>query len=939
VYFEDVGQTSGLDFENVSGGPEQGYILETISAGVAFFDGDGDGYLDIFFANGTRLAGEPVGPHSRLYRSREGPTGERVFVEISQQAGVDYSGWGMGCAVGDYDNDGDGDLYATYWGPNRLYRNEGAARFNQLADVAGVDDEGWGTSAAFGDLDQDGLLDLYVVNYLAFDLENPPVGWKKCLYKGLESFCGPQGMTAQTDRLYRNAGEGHFEDRSEALGAARPRPGLGVVFGDYDSDGDADIYVANDSEANVLYRNDGSWRLVDTAIPMGVGFSQGGRAQAGMGVHSGDYDNDGDLDLYVTNFSDDVNTLYRNRGNGAFVDATYEVGLGGTVLPYLGWSTGFFDYDNDGWQDVFVVNGHVYPQLNQYATGLRYAQRNLLYQNRRGHFVEVGAQAGPGWQLEQVSRGGAVGDYDNDGDPDLLVTNLNGRPALLRNDGGNAPNWLGLKLVGVQSNKDAIGARVRVWAGDLVQTKEVQRGYGFQSQHDERLLFGLGRAQRVDQVEIRWPSGLKQVLRQPPLRRYLIVREGRDQIAAGKEVPAGAAGASAAASQVSASEVVAPVAGAAAWGPAEYHRSSETLFKQGRYREARAMLQKALALDSQYIPAYINLGLVLSSGLGEFEAARQVLEQAVQLKPTRADAHHLLGKIYLQQQRRPEAIKALAQAARLQPQAGEYALWLGLAYLQADSLAAAAATFRNAVRLAPWDPKPHLQLAQLYASKGQHEQAAKEQALFERLSLGQNRVELYEKKVADYPENARAHYLLGLTYVEQGRWALGLQFFERAIALDPSHAPAFHGKGRILYQRNQVAPAIRAYQRACQLDPQLYDAFNDLGQAYHQSGRYDRAIAAYRRALAIKPALALVHSNLGMAYAMQGNLAAATASFKRSVALDPEAADTRDALAQVYAAQKNWSQAIAEWEAVLHLVPGHAGAAQGIGRARQRLAE
>ena len=938
VYFEDVGQTLGLDFENVSGGSEQGYILETISAGVAFFDSDGDGYSDIFFANGTRLEGETVGNHSRLYRSTEAATGERVFTEVSQQAGIDYSGWGMGCAVGDYDNDGDVDLYATYWGPNRLYRNKGNGRFNQIAEVAGVNDEGWGTSAAFGDLDQDGLLDLYVVNYLAFDLENPPVGWKKCLYKGLESFCGPQGMTAQSDRMYRNLGGDRFEDKTQALGPDRPLPGLGVVFGDYDNDSDADIYVANDSEVNVLYRNDGNWHLVDTAIPMGVGFSEGGRAQAGMGVHGGDYDNDGDLDLYVTNFSDDVNTLYRNRGNGAFVDATYEVGLGGAVLPYLGWSTGFFDYDNDGWQDVFVVNGHVYPQLSQYATGLSYAQRNLLYQNRQGRFVEVGGQAGPGWQLEQVSRGGAVGDYDNDGDPDLLVTNLNGRPALLRNDGGNTHNWLGLKLVGVQSNKDAIGTRVRVWAGDLVQTKEVQRGYGFQSQHDERLLFGLGRATRVDQVEIRWPSGLKQVIRNPLLRRYLIVHEGSDQIAVGTEVPAVVPAVRASAAQVRASDVAPQVTGAPDWGPADYHRSSEALFKQGRYLEARAMLQKALELDPEYIPAYINLGLVLFSGLGEFDAARKVLEQAVQIQPTRADAHHLLGKVYLHQQRLPEAIKALGQATLLKPQDWEHAHWLGLAYLRADSLVAAAGAFRNAARRAPWDPKPHLHLAQLYASKGQHEQAVKEQALFERLSLVQNRVELYEKKVADYPENARAHYLLGLTYVEQGRLALGLQFFERAIALNPSYAPAFHGKGRVLYQRNQIAQAIRAYEWACQLDTQLYDAFNDLGQAYHQSGRYDRAVAAYRRALEIKPDLALVHSNLGMAYAMQGNFNAATTSFKRSIELDPEAADTRDALAQVYAAQKNWSQAIAQWEAVLRLAPDHAGAAQGIHRARQRLA-
>ncbi len=525
--FADASPGSGLEFVNVSGSRAQDYVLESMSAAAAFADYDGDGFLDLFIVNGTRLTGAPEGAGNRLFHNEpdpgEGGGPARRFREV--EAGLGPPGWGMGCAAGDYDNDGDVDFHVTYWGPNRLYRNDGGD-FAEVAASAGVADGRWGSSAAFADLDADGFLDLYVTNYLEFDLERPPGGGGKCLYKGLHVFCGPAYAPRQRDRLYRNEGGGTFADVSAAAGVEAYRlPGLGVVFGDFDGDADQDIYVANDGEPNLLFRNDGGWRFAETARTAGAAYSLDGMAQASMGVHAGDYDNDGDLDLLTTNFSDEYNTLYRNRGGGSFEDATGEAGLGESALPFLGWGTGFVDFDNDGWLDLFVANGHLHPELDRSFLGLFYAQRNLLYHNRGGRFVEVGAGSGGVWSIEKVSRAAAVGDFDNDGDADLFVMNLNDTPTLLRNDSGGGNGWLGLQLTGTESNRDAIGARVRVRGAGMEQVREVQRGYSFQAQNDPRLLFGLGGEGRAEEVEIHWPSGRRQLIADPPPGRYLKVRE------------------------------------------------------------------------------------------------------------------------------------------------------------------------------------------------------------------------------------------------------------------------------------------------------------------------------------------------------------------------------------------------------------------------------
>ncbi len=522
-HFVDASREAGLDFLNVSGSPEQNYVLESMSAGAAFLDYDNDGFLDIFVVNGTRLEYQSEDARNRLFHNEPGAGGARVFRQVEADLGI--GGWGMGCAAGDYDNDGDVDLYVTYWGPNQLWRNDGAGRFAEVAAAAGVDDGHWGSSAAFGDVDGDGWLDLYVTNYLEFDLDNPPAGGSKCHYKGLYVYCGPEYAGRQADRIYRNRGDGTFQDMSDSTGVGTLRyPAMGVVFNDLDRDGDLDLYVANDTEPNLLWRNDGDWRLAQVAVQAGAAYSGDGLPQASMGLHAGDFDNDGDLDLFATHFSEELNTLYCNEGTWRFRDCTREVGLGQIEGPYLGWGTAFVDLDRDGWLDLFVANGHVYPQLDQSYADLRYAQRNLLYRNEGGRFREVGEQSGAGWKLQKVSRAAAVGDYDNDGDVDLFIMNLNDTPTLLRNDSEVDHHWLGLRLVGVEG-RIAIGAEVRVRAGGSEQVREVHRGYSFQAQNDPRLLFGLGPAAEVEQVEIRWPSGRRQVLQGLPTGRYVEVVE------------------------------------------------------------------------------------------------------------------------------------------------------------------------------------------------------------------------------------------------------------------------------------------------------------------------------------------------------------------------------------------------------------------------------
>ncbi len=527
--FREVAAEAGLGAVTTFGGRETNkYLLETTGTGAAWIDYDGDGWLDVFLVNGTTLEGFPKGkePRSHLYRNR----GDGTFEDRTPPAIREQTGWGQGACVGDYDSDGRDDLFVTYYGQNRLYRNLGEGRFEDATTRAGLASPRtrWGTGCAFLDYDKDGRLDLFAANYIDLDLETAPVPESGlCRYKGIKVACGPPGLPGGKNVLYRNLGDGRFEDVSSRAGIlVAGTYGLGVSTFDFDDDGWTDLYVANDSNPSALYLNRRNGTFEDVAVIAGCAFSQDGKPQAGMGVAIGDYDRNGTLDLFKTNFSGDTSTLYSNSGQGYCDDRTFAGGFG-INTRWLGWGTGFVDLENDGWLDLFLVNGHVYPEVEQLATEAGYAQRKVVYRNlRNGRFEDVTDRLGPPVTTPKAGRGAAFGDYDNDGDVDVVVTNVHERADLFRLDTKGTHHWLLLKLVGTRSHRNAIGARVRAVRGATVQVEEVRGGGSYISQNDLRVHFGLGDAARVDRIEVRWPSGLVESWADVPADRILELVEG-----------------------------------------------------------------------------------------------------------------------------------------------------------------------------------------------------------------------------------------------------------------------------------------------------------------------------------------------------------------------------------------------------------------------------
>ncbi len=527
----DVAAESGVELVSVFGNIEKNHLLESTGGGAAIADYDGDGDLDLYLTTAQTtedwLAGRRPKANA-LYRN----DGSGRFEEVAAAAGVAHAAWTAGAYFVDYDSDGDRDLFLTTWGPNVLYRNDGDGTFTDVTAAAGVAGGAgdWSASAAFGDLDGDGDLDLYVTNYCEYDLANPPYGGDKVLWRGFQTYRGPKGFVAQPDRLYENLGNGRFRDVSDSSGIAGSPPlyGLGVVFADLEEDGDLDIYVANDSRSNYLWRNDGDMRFSEIASFAGVATNEDAKEQAGMGIDAGDYDGDGRLDLVVTNFSHDWDTLYRNEGSLQFLDATFMAGLRDTYLD-LAWGTKLFDFDNDGHLDLFVANGHIYPQVDEHPQlGLTYAQQNILLRNNgEGGFVDVSDVTGPGMALIEGSRAFAIEDLDFDGDLDLLIGNLDGPPNLLRNDGGNARSWVSVELVGTESPRDAVGARLTLEFAGRKLVREVNPYGSYQSQSAYAVHFGLGDHEDTAELTVRWPSGRVETISALPARRFLRVTEGQ----------------------------------------------------------------------------------------------------------------------------------------------------------------------------------------------------------------------------------------------------------------------------------------------------------------------------------------------------------------------------------------------------------------------------
>ena len=536
VNFINTAKTSGLNAKTIFGGEHKNkYLLETTGCGVAFYDYDNDGWLDIFLVNGTRLEGFPAGqePSNHLFKNNRDGT----FTDVTLKAGLAHSGWGQGVCIGDYDNDGCEDLFITYFGKNVLYHNNGDGTFTDVSEKSGIAGSGkrWNTGCAFVDYDRDGKLDLFVANYIDMDLATAPVPESgPCLYKGIMVACGPPGLNGGKNLLFHNNGDGTFTDVSESAGIlqANGTYGLGVLTADFDNDGWPDIFVADDSTASCLYQNQKNGKFVDVALDAGCALSADGKPQAGMGVSAGDYDLDGNLDIVKTNFAGDTPTLYHNLGSATFEDATFPAGLG-MHTQYLGWGCGFFDFDNDGWPDILICNGHVYPEVEQLRTEAGYAQRKLLYRNlRNGRFEDISLNAGPGISDPSPSRGCAFGDFDNDGDIDFVVNCANDFPQLVRCDSTLQNNWIKVRTIGTKSNRSGIGTRMRcvVQMPDTTkphqQIDEVRSGGGYFSQNDLRVHFGVGKAQRIDILELRWPSGLVETLKDIQPNQLIYVKEG-----------------------------------------------------------------------------------------------------------------------------------------------------------------------------------------------------------------------------------------------------------------------------------------------------------------------------------------------------------------------------------------------------------------------------
>jgi hypothetical protein len=547
AYFTDVAKNAGLTMTNVFGGvTTKKYIIETTGTGVAIFDYDNDGWPDIFIVNGTKLEGFATGeaPTNHLYHNNHDGT----FTDVTQKAGLARTGWGQGVCVGDFDNDGFADLYVTYYGKNVLYHNNGNGTFSDVSVQAGVIGNGkaWGTGCAFVDYDRDGHLDLMVANYVDFDLSTTPAPGDRpnCVWKGVPVMCGPQGLPGAKNILYHNRGDGTFEnvtskahiDKTDGYYA------FSVSILDYDDDGWPDIFVACDSTASILYHNNHDGTFKDVAITSGAAFNEDGRAQAGMGSTVADYNGAGRLDIFKTNFSDDTATLYRNNGDGTFDDVTYQAGLG-LNTQYLGWGAMFFDFDNDGWPDLLLVNGHVYPEVDSQHLGSTFQEPRILYHNNgNGTFTDISASAGPGITTPVSSRGLAIGDLWNDGHLSAVISNMNAPPSLLVNQIRTANHWVAFHLVGnfaaapprgsgstsrgFRSTRDGIGARIRMKAGSRIFVDEVRSGSSFISNNDMRVHFGLGSAAKIDWVEIRWLSGLLERFDNVPVDAIQTLKEG-----------------------------------------------------------------------------------------------------------------------------------------------------------------------------------------------------------------------------------------------------------------------------------------------------------------------------------------------------------------------------------------------------------------------------
>lgn len=524
----DIYAKTGINFIHTSD-PQKKYIVESMSGGVLLIDYDRDGWQDIYFTNAPTVEMVLKGEKSKslLYHNNHDGT----FTDVTDKAGVGFPGFAMGGAVADYNNDGLPDMYITCLGGNVLYKNNGDGTFTDVTKQAGVADGRWSAGATFGDYDKDGFLDLFVANYVDFKFDDMPKfgSMPTCKFRGIDVQCGPRGLKGSGDSFFRNNGNGTFTEMSKQLGMDDPQGfyGMQPISSDFGNTGNLDIYVANDSTPNFFYHNDGKGKFTDEGLISGTAVSGDGSEQGSMGVAVGDYLHTGKFAIYITNFMDEYNTLYRNNGNYDFKDVSFEAKIAQPTRPYVGWGTGFFDLDNDTWLDLLAVNGHVYPQMDQAFSSAKYKQNKLLFINQgNGTFCNASTQGGTALTELRVSRGAAFGDLDNDGQIDVVIEDLDSSPMILHNEGDKTNHWVTLELAAKQGNPLAIGARIKLTTGDIVQTEEIRSGSSYLSQNDLRVHFGLGKATKIDSVEIRWNSGKVETIKDVPIDKFHAILEG-----------------------------------------------------------------------------------------------------------------------------------------------------------------------------------------------------------------------------------------------------------------------------------------------------------------------------------------------------------------------------------------------------------------------------
>ncbi len=537
VIFKNIAVQAGLaQWKHVIGTPQKRYIIEANGSGVGLIDYDNDGWLDIYIVNGSTydaLTGKTTPPHAALFHNNHDGT----FTDVAAKAGVTNDRWGIGVAIADFDNDGWPDIYVTNFGKNRLYHNNHDGTFTDVAEKAGVTLGNWSSGATWGDYDGDGQLDLFVPGYVHYDVAHPPDpgsagnALQSCAFRGVDVMCGPRGLQGESDHLFHNNGNGTFTDVSAKAGVSDPNAyyGLTALFVDVNNDGKLDLLVADDSTPNYLYINKGDGTFEDDSYTSGYALNEMGRETASMGIGVGDYRNNGLLDIYNTTFSDDYNPLYRNDGDANFTDVSYPMGIADVTIPFLGWGTGFLDFNNDGWKDIFVANGHVYPQVDQNNWGTTFAQRPLLFRNEMGmKFTVMPAVKGTALAETYVGRGAAFGDLFNNGKIDVVINQLDGPPALLRNVSDDHNHWVGMQLIGTgKSPRDAVGTTVYLTAGGIRQREDVLSGGSFASSNDQRVHFGLAQNTKIDAIEIHWPDGQKETVTLPATDRYFTVEEGK----------------------------------------------------------------------------------------------------------------------------------------------------------------------------------------------------------------------------------------------------------------------------------------------------------------------------------------------------------------------------------------------------------------------------